>query len=166
MNSPLSLFECSGGVVLLPGRPLTHREDGGHLIVNPPREVWERSALTPAELTRWSMLVAATGQAMLETLPQLAGGCLNYWEAGNWSLNEEAAPRGPKDPQTHRRVHLHVLGRSRTATNPDWAWGESPRFPSYADSITAPTMSPLTPQECSGVAARIGRLMQDKYAEP
>ena len=166
MTPSLVLFECDGGSVLLPGRPLNHREDGGHLIVNPPREVWERSALTPAELTRWSMLVAATGQAMLEVLPQLAGACLNYWEAGNWSLNDEAEPRGPKDPQVHRRVHLHVLGRSRTAAHPGWAWGESPRFPGYADSVKAPTMPALHAQECAAVAGRIRLLMQGKYAAP
>ena len=75
---------------------LVDRSDGGNLIVNPPRDVWERSELTPAELVAWSFLVAATGRAMIDVLPQLEGGCVNYWEAGNWALHHDAEPAGPK----------------------------------------------------------------------
>src|SRR3954465_4561251 len=111
MSSPTVLFTCDGGTVCLPAADLVlvDRNDGGNLIVNPPRDVWERSELTAQELTHWGFLVAATGRAMLDTLPQLAGGCINYWEAGNWALNELAEPRGPKTAPTHRRVHLHLL---------------------------------------------------------
>ena len=65
------LFRGAGGEIVLPPRDLVlvDRLDGGHLCVHPPREVWERSELTPEELTQWSFLVAATGRAMLETLP-------------------------------------------------------------------------------------------------
>lgn len=90
----LTLFECPGGQVVLPDLVLVDREDGGHLCVNPPRDVWERGELMPRELTLWSFLVAATGRAMLAVLPQLEGGCINYWEAGNWALNDKPSPRG------------------------------------------------------------------------
>jgi hypothetical protein len=108
-----TLISCAGGTVSLPAKPMNHRNDGGHLLVNPPRPVWERSELTANELARWACLVAATGRAMLETLPQLAGGCLNYWEAGNNALNELAHPQGPKIPHLHRKMHLHVLEEAR-----------------------------------------------------
>src|SRR5258707_6571612 len=74
------LFSCRGGHLALPerGAALVSREDGGNLLVNPPRDVWERGQLTPAELMHWSFLVAAAGQAMLTVLPQLDGGCINY----------------------------------------------------------------------------------------
>src|SRR5215207_10515198 len=72
-----TLIECAGGTVALPAQPMNHRSDGGHLLVNPPRPVWERTELTPRELALWGCLVAATAKAMLETLPQLSGGCLN-----------------------------------------------------------------------------------------
>src|SRR5688500_17859844 len=62
-----------GGTVALPELPLLDRADGGHLVVHPQRPVWERSLLTARELASWSRLVAATGAAMLECLPQLAG---------------------------------------------------------------------------------------------
>ncbi|MBK5259805.1 MAG: hypothetical protein JJE51_09445, partial [Thermoanaerobaculia bacterium] len=129
------LFTCSGGSVVLPDARLVFvsREDGGNLIVNPPRPVWERSELTPEELTHWSFLVAATGKAMLDTLPQLEGGCINYWEAGNFALNEAADPPGPKTAPEHRRVHMHLLGRSPRAKHPAWRWGEAPKFPDFAD---------------------------------
>jgi hypothetical protein len=94
MEIQRTLIQNSGGLVALPAQPMNHRADGGHLLVNPPRPVWERSELNATELTRWSCLVAATGQAMLEALPQLANGCLNYWEAGNNNLNDQAHPNG------------------------------------------------------------------------
>ena len=74
----LTLLSCDGGDVVLPDKNLVlvSRNDGGNLIVNPPRAVWERSELTPRELTQWAMLVAAAGRAMLDKLPLLEGGCI------------------------------------------------------------------------------------------
>lgn len=45
------LFRCDGGEVVLPDRSavLATRLDGGNLLVNPPRPVWERGELTPDE---------------------------------------------------------------------------------------------------------------------
>jgi hypothetical protein len=160
--SSAPLFTCAGGRVVLPLQPLLDRRDGGHLIVTPPRDVWERSVLNREELAGWSELVAATGGAMLETLPQLEGGCVNYWEAGNWSLHDDTEPRGPKNAREHRHVHLHIFGRSRTAVHPAWQWGEAPRFPSFADRMSwAAPFRPLDDDECAriaaGIAARWGR---------
>ncbi len=156
-----------GGCLVRPAKILCDRADGGHLVVDPPRPVWERSALTPDELVAWSFLVAASGQAMLECLPQLAGGCLNYWEAGNWALNEQAAPAGAKDPQVHRRVHLHLFGRSPHARHPDWRWGESPRFPDYVDSERwSAQFAALTDHECDAVARRASELLATRYRLP
>jgi diadenosine tetraphosphate (Ap4A) HIT family hydrolase len=147
----ITLFKCAGGTVVLPSRgaALVSREDGGNLIVNPPHEVWERSELTPQELAAWGALAAAAGRAMIDTLPQLAGGCVNYWEAGNWALSDTAAPRGPKRAPEHRRVHLHLLGRSPRAKHPAWRWGEAPKFPDYADRLEwAREFERLTAEEC------------------
>lgn len=153
-----------GAQVVCPARVLCDRADGGHLVVHPPRPVWERSALAPAELVAWSLLVAATGQAMLETLPALRDGCLNYWEAGNWSLHDQAHPFGPKDVRRHRRVHLHVFGRSRRARDPDWRWGESPRFPPFAEAERwSARFAPLTADECAAVGQRIGQLLDRRW---
>lgn len=161
------IFWCSGGSVVSPHKVLCDRQDGGHLIVNPPRPVWERSCLTSAELAHWSFLVAATGRAMMEMLPALQGGCLNYWEAGNWALNDRAEPLGPKTVQAHRRVHLHVFGRSRNARDPDWLWGESPKFPDFVQSERwASRFSPLSESECGMVAERVATLMETCYRLP
>jgi hypothetical protein len=158
------LFSCAGGTLLCPDKLLCDRADGGHLVVNPPRAVWERSCLMPIELANWSFLVAATGRAMLETLPVLKGGCINYWEAGNWALNDQAAPAGPKVTDEHRRVHLHVLGRSRSASHGDWRWGESPRFPDLADAARwAAGFSAITPKECDAVTQRLQSLLDTTY---
>lgn len=149
------LLSCAGGQVICPATVLCDRADGGHLVVNPPRPVWERNCLLPSELALWSLLVAATGQAMLDALPQLADACLNYWEAGNWALNDQAEPVGRKDVQSTRRVHLHIFGRSRDAKHPDWQWGESPRFPKYSERLAwASALQPLTEAECDALTQR------------
>lgn len=160
------LFSCMGGHVFLPeiGAALIDRVDGGNLIVNPPRDVWERSELNPDELTQWSFLVAATGQAMLEVLPQLDGGCINYWEAGNWALNEMAEPRGSKIAKTSRSVHLHLLGRSPRASNPDMKWGEAPKFPDYCNRLAWTAKNELlNADECGKIISRLEKILVTKY---
>jgi hypothetical protein len=161
----ITLLQCAGGTIVLPSRgaALVSREDGGNLIVNPPREVWERSELTPEELSAWGALVSAAGRAMIDTLPQLAGGCVNYWEAGNWALNEAAEPRGPKNPPQHRRVLLHLLGRSPKATHPAWRWGEAPKFPDYADRLEwAKNFERLTAEECQRIVETAKQWLEDR----
>lgn len=160
------LFRCDGGDLVLPDASgvLATRSDGGNLLVNPPRPVWERSELSPFELTQWAFLVAAAGAAMLDTLPQLAGGCINYWEAGNWALNDAAEPAGPKTAREFRRMHLHLLGRSRTATSPSWRWGESPRFPAFAERHDwASGDERLRADECHAVVERVDDLLVRRY---
>ncbi|MDX2061299.1 MAG: hypothetical protein SFV24_26030 [Gemmatimonadales bacterium] len=165
----LTLFSCRGGRLTLPerGQALVRREDGGNLVVWPARPVWERSELDPGELTAWSFLVAAAGYAMLRVLPQLQGGCLNYWEAGNWALNPDADPAGPKNPRERRNVHLHLLGRSPTATTPTHRFGESPVFPRYADRLTwAAEFGRLDPGECRAIVAETERRLSTHYRVP
>ncbi|MBX9601317.1 MAG: hypothetical protein K2X35_09940 [Bryobacteraceae bacterium] len=158
------ILETSGGSLILPAMVLVDRSDGGHLVVNPPRVVWDRSELTARELALWSFLVAAAARAMLDTLPQLAGGCINYWDAGNWSLHHDADPPGLKDPRVHRQVHLHLLGRSPTARSASWQWGEAPRFPGFRDRLEwARDFAPLSAEECAAVAARATELLREKY---
>lgn len=160
------LLRCGGGTVALPPATavLVDRRDGGHLVVHPPRRVWERSELGPADLCAWSALVAATGRAMLDTLPQLENGCINYWEAGNWSLHDAAPPEGPKHVRSRRRVHQHLFGRSRTAAHRSWLWGEAPLFPRFVQrhAWSAP-FQPLTRDECAAVVRRLVDLLRSVY---
>ena len=167
MSGPL--LSGPGGRLILPEATslLTSREDGGHLIVLPPRDVWERSELEPEELKQWGFLVAAAARGMLDTLPQLEGGCINYWEAGNWALNDAAEPAGPKTPRNHRHMHLHLLGRSRTSKRASWRWGESPRFPDFAERHTwAVGLQPLTDQECRAIVADTVAALTGRYGVP
>jgi hypothetical protein len=162
----LTLFACEGGRIALPDRKLVlvSRQDGGNLCVIPPREVWERCELTPVELTLWSFLVAAAGKAMLDSLPQLAGGCVNYWEAGNWALHDRAEPAGPKTAKEYRKVHLHLLGRSRTAADPSWKWGEAPKFPNFVERHAwASEFERLSREECRDIVAAAEHLLQTRY---
>lgn len=166
MNGKITLYACAGGELVLPAQAslLVDRGDGGNLVVNPPRRVWERSALEVEELTAWAYLVAASGEAMLGELPQLEGGCINYWEAGNWALNDAAEPKGAKTAPAHRSMHLHLLGRSRFAKSPSHVWGESPRFPEYAERLTwAKDYARLTSEECNAIVSRAVELLARKF---
>ena len=163
------LFRCDGGDLVLPTRAslLVSRENGGNLVVHPPRPVWERSELTPDELTQFAFLVSAAGRAMIDRLPQLRDGCVNYWEAGNWALNDEAEPRGRKAARAHRAMHLHLLGRSPASTDPSWRWGESPRFPAFAEKDSwAARFERLTPEECGRIVAAADARLRDTYRVP
>ena len=160
------IFICDGGSIVMPDSQLVlvDRGDGGNLIVNPPRDVWERSDLSAVELSLWSSLVAATGKAMLDVLPQLKGGCINYWEAGNWALNEQAEPRGHKTGKEHRRVHLHLLGRSPVSQDSSLRWGEAPFFPTFVDRHAwAKNHEQLTPEETLHIVKRSEELLREKY---
>lgn len=149
---------------MLPDILLNDRRDGGHLVVSPARDVWERGELTVDELAAWSAVTAATGWAMLAVLPQLVDGCINYWEAGNWSVHDAAEPTGPKSVRDHRRVQAHVIGRSRTAPSDGWQWGEAPQFPRFARRLEwAAQFAPLTPQECGAITRYVERRMKERY---
>ena len=164
--SGFTLFAGAGGRVVLPlGEGLLiDRDDGGHLCVEPPRVVWERSELSAEDLTQWSFLVATTGRAMIEALPQLRDGCVNYWEAGNWALNDAASPSGPKTAARHRNVHQHVIGRSPSAANPAWKWGEAPVFPTYADRTAwSAAFRPLTSMECAAIRLHVRQELSKRY---
>lgn len=158
----MKLFSCAGGAIVLPerGELLVSREDGGDLVVTPSRPVWDRTELTPAELTRWSFLVNATARGMFDALPQLDEGCINYWDAGNWVLNDEAEPRGRKSGSRHRTLRLHLLGRSPNAKNDAWKWGEAPAFPRFATRAAwAAAFERFTPGECRAIVARAEELL-------
>ena len=101
---------------------------------------------------------------MLEVLPQLAGGCVNYWEAGNWALNPEAEPKGLKTGRVHRRVHMHLLGRSPNARSLAWKWGEAPRWPAFSKRFEwAARFERLRPDECARVVRRSEELLRTRY---
>ena len=65
----------------------------------------------------------------------------------------------------HRRMHLHLLGRSPASTDPAWAWGESPRFPAFAEKLSwAARFERLSAAECTAIVVRTDALLRGKYA--
>jgi hypothetical protein len=146
---------------------MVSRLDGGNLIVLPPREVWDRSELTPAELTQWSFLVAATARAITRRfaaarrrMHQLLGrGQLAAQPTGGATRSEEWA----RAPQA---AHAPA-GRSPTATDPSWRWGEAPNFPDFADRHTwAEKFERLNAEECRNIVARAESLLRERYGVP
>lgn len=158
------LLTCAGGSLCAPPFQMVDRRDGGNLWVLPPREVWDRSELDREELIQWSFLVAAAGRAMLDALPQLEGGVINYWEAGNWALNHAAEPKGQKVGYHHKKVHMHLVGRSPDSKDADWQWGEAPMYPYYKDAAAwMADKKGLTDQECRAVAEKTRWLLVNHY---
>ncbi len=158
------LFSCDGGKIILPRLAHIDRQDGGHLMVQPSKIVWERKELSVEELTLWSFLVAATGEAMLTQLPQLEGGCINYFDAGNWQLHKNRAPKGDKNVSESRKIHMHLYGRSRNAKHPDWLWGEAPKFPDFDEwEKWASQFKRLNSAECKLIVTEVEALLKDKY---
>jgi len=162
---PGVIYKGAGGTVVLPKMVFLDRADGGHLIVNPPRDVWEQSELSSVELAHWCFLVGAIGRAMIDVLPQLEGGCVNYFEAGNWALNEASPPKGKtKRALDYRRVHMHVFGRSPGAKHPSWRWGEAPRLPDYKDRKSwAAGFAPLEASECGAIIKQAKTILKRRY---
>jgi hypothetical protein len=166
-KSPVKIFSCAGGDIVLPDSRivLVSREDGGNLVIDPPREVSDRTDLTPEELTLWTFLISATAKAMFDVLPQLEEGCMNYWDAGNWSLNDEAEPVGRKSGAIYRKTHMHLLGRSPNAKSESWRWGEAPRFPDYAQRFDwCAKCERLTPGECRAIVARAEEILLTEFS--
>lgn len=159
------ILTSPGGALCVPKHPMIDRKDGGNLWVMPPREIWDRSELSADELVQWSFLVAASGKAMLEVLPQLKDGVINYWEAGNWSLNDQSEPNGiKKTGPEHKKVHLHLIGRSPQSGDPDWTWGEAPFYPPYKDHQSWwKTKANLIKEEQKSVAERAKDILSKKY---
>jgi hypothetical protein len=61
-------------------------------------------------------------------------------------------------------LHLHLLGRSRASTDPSWKWGESPRFPAFAEKQSwAARFERLTAAECYQIVSRADELLRTKY---
>lgn len=164
MSQDTSLLHTPAGEIILPAKPLIDRADGGHLVVLPACTVWDRTELSADELAQWSALVAACAWAMLQTLPQLKDGCINYWDAGNWALNDDAAPAGRKLGREHRKLHMHLIGRSPDATDPAWRWGESPLFPRYAQRLERnASYRALTAAECDAIVSATKNRLREKY---
>lgn len=158
------LIKTLGGSLCVPEYPMIDRADGGNLWVMPPREVWDRSELDREELIQWHFLIAASAKAMLDALPQLGGGVVNYWDAGNWWLNDAEAPQGPKTGCL-KKTHMHIIGRSLNCSDPDWAWGEAPVFPRYVkkDEWWSEKEN-LTLEERSNVAKQTREILITTYA--
>lgn len=64
-------------------------------------------------------------------------------------------------------MHLHLLGRSPTSTRAGWRWGESPRFPDFAERHAwAVGFRPLTSDECRQIVARAVSALTGRYGVP
>jgi hypothetical protein len=94
----------------------------------------------------------------------LQGGCINYWDAGNWALNQAAVPEGIKTGQANRKLHLHLLGRSPQSRHVDWRWGESPKFPDFADRVAwMAGFESLNSAETAAISAKTKLILVQKY---
>ena len=92
--------------IRLPNRPHVDREDGGHLVVYPKRDVSFRSELPVQETQALAVLLQALEEAYISAMRArgLDMVWLNIQDNGNWSLLFDRP----------RHFHVHLYGRCRT----------------------------------------------------
>lgn len=92
--------------IRLPNRPHVDRDDGGHLVVYPKRDVSFRRELPVQEAQALAVLLQALEEAYLFAMRArgLDMVWLNIQDNGNWSLLTDKP----------RHFHVHLYGRCRT----------------------------------------------------
>lgn len=92
--------------IRLPMRPHVDRDDGGHLVVYPKRDVGFRSELPVEEAQALAVLLQALENAYILAMRSrgLDMVWLNIQDNGNWSLLADKP----------RHFHVHLYGRCRT----------------------------------------------------
>ena len=92
--------------IRLPNRPHVDRDDGGHLVLYPKRDVSFRSELPVQEAQALAVLLQALEEAYLFAMRArgLDMVWLNIQDNGNWSLLTDKP----------RHFHVHLYGRCRT----------------------------------------------------
>lgn len=104
-----TIWETDDFEIRLPKRPHIDRNDGGHLVVYPKRNVSFRSELSVRETQSLAVLLQALEEAYILGMRNrgLEIIWLNIQDNGNWAfLNNE-----------ERHFHIHLYGRCRTETN-------------------------------------------------
>ena len=100
MQQSIELFATQLISISLPKTPLNCQLDGGHLVVQPRRNISDRidcSEREAIELMAASMLAARAMYSVLKVEK------VNYQEMGNWSL----------DATEPAKLHIHIFGRQR-----------------------------------------------------
>ena len=100
-------------------QPHLTREDGGHLVIRPKKNVSTRQELSPSEAIEFMKLTMIVGEAMTIAMNNrgIDIGRINYQDNGNWSVFK---PGGP-------HLHLHLYGRAKSAKIQKY--GEAAKFP-------------------------------------
>lgn len=95
--------------IRLPKRPHIDRNDGGHLVVYPKRNVSFRSELSIREAQSLALLLQALEEAYISGMRNrgLEIIWLNIQDNGNWSFLSNKT----------RHFHIHLYGRCQTETN-------------------------------------------------
>ena len=85
--------------IVTPVVPLNCLLDGGHLVVEPHRQIADRMHATAEEASQLMAATMLAGHALTQVLKVEK---INYQEMGNWGLGKKSAPK----------LHIHVFGRS------------------------------------------------------
>jgi len=145
----LVVFESEYFQIIVPERPHVSREDGGHLIIAPKRQVEDRTKLTTLQAKELMKLTMVTGEAIRTVLASsgIDLGRINYQDNGNW----------------RPELHIHLYGRAKSAvTQP---YGTPLKFPATKEEFDAQTaLEPLHKDEAAAIGEEIKRLLNtEKY---
>lgn len=130
--------------IRLPKRPHVDRDDGGHLVVYPKRDVSYRSELSVREAQKLAVLLQALEAAYIVALRKrgLKIIWLNFQDNGNWSFLRKQ----------QRHFHIHVYGRSEIETRQ--TPGQALFFPDPKSSVYD-TNRPLNEKDLDAIIERL-----------
>jgi len=128
-------------------KPFVSREEGGHIVIRPILEVEDRTKLSPELAKELMKLTMVVGEAMKRGM-QTRGielGRINYLELGNWTPI----------------LHIHVIGRAKTATKQKF--GEALSLP-FRNTGFYDDFKPLDEEDITIIKKQIERLLlTEKY---
>jgi diadenosine tetraphosphate (Ap4A) HIT family hydrolase len=134
--------------IMVPETPHISREDGGHLVIVPKREVADRTQLTYKEAIELIKLSMIFGEALKKTLKMngIDVERVNYQENGNWV---------PK-------MHLHLYGRAKSAVTQKY--GEALNFPKPETGVYDKN-NPLSDNDINKIKVEAEKLLaSEKYS--
>lgn len=135
--------------------PHVSREDGGHIIIRPKKDVADRTKLTAQLAIELMRLTIIAGEAMATALNRrgIDVGRINYQDNGNWSVFK---PGGPL-------LHIHLYGRAKSAKI--HKWGDACYFP-HKETGFYDFFEPLNDGDIEEIKNEIAVLCkEDKYQD-
>ncbi len=97
----MKIYETENFILESKEKPEISREEGGHIVISPKREIKDRTELIPKEAVELMRFTIISGKAFKSAMGKqgVEISRINYQENGNWNP----------------RLHIHLYGRAKDA---------------------------------------------------